>query len=351
MARFRSAPWLAAALACALLVFGTTGCDGSGDSAGEEPAGPSGKSGAVYPVTVKHTWGSTTITSEPQRIVTVGLTDQDAVLALGKVPIATTEWLGGYPGAIGPWAQDRVGDTELPTVLKDTGTGPQVEKIAALKPDVILALHSGLTKEQYTSLSKLAPVVAQPEQYGDYRIPWQELTQKVGLVLGKPVEAMEAITDTEAQIAAATRIGFKDARVVMATRHEGMFVFGSHDPRSRLLGNLGFRLPQDLDTVIGNRFGATIGKERMDLLDQDAVVWIVSDVAKDRAELHKDPSYRDLTVVSEGREVFVHESGDYGRATSFASVLSLPYVVERLALQLAFALDGMPESVVDQPMP
>jgi iron complex transport system substrate-binding protein len=35
------------------------------------------------PVTIAHKHGSTTIRSEPARIVTVGLTDQDALLALG----------------------------------------------------------------------------------------------------------------------------------------------------------------------------------------------------------------------------------------------------------------------------
>lgn len=39
--------------------------------------------------------------------MTVGLTGQDAVLALGAVPVGTTGWLGGYPGAIGPWAKDK----------------------------------------------------------------------------------------------------------------------------------------------------------------------------------------------------------------------------------------------------
>ncbi|MEU5404273.1 iron-siderophore ABC transporter substrate-binding protein [Streptomyces sp. NPDC005963] len=351
MARFRRVPRIAAVLASALLLLGGTACDSSGDSTRDESADPSGQGAAAYPVTIQHKYGSTTVTSEPQRIVTVGLTDQDAVLALGKVPIATTDWLGGYPGAIGPWAEDRLGGAKLPTVLSDTGTGPEVEKIAALKPDVILALHGGLTKEQYAALSELAPVVAQPKRYEDYAIPWQELTQKVGLVLGKREEAMQMITDTEAEIAAAARPEFKGATAVMATHHGGVFVYGSHDPRSRLLGNLGFRLPEGLDTVIGDRFGANLSEERTDLLDQDAIVWIVDDVAKDRAELYEDPSYGDLRVVSERREVLVHESSDYGHATAFVSVLSLPYVVEWLVPQLSAAVGGMPLHAAEQPVP
>ncbi|MFJ5557153.1 iron-siderophore ABC transporter substrate-binding protein [Streptomyces sp. NPDC093250] len=354
MFRSRTASRLAAALASTLLLLtAATAC--GGDDSGSDSTDSGAKAGAsgesAFPVTIAHKYGSTTIKAEPQRIVTVGLTDQDAVLALGKVPVGTTEWLGGYKGAIGPWAEDELGGAEAPTVLKDTGTGPQVEKIAALKPDLILALYGGLTKEQYESLSKFAPVVAQPKEYNDYGIPWQELTRKVGQALGKPDEATKVVEDTEATIKAAAdeHPEFKGAGAVMATPYEGMFVFGSQDARSRILTDLGFSLPKDLDKAIGDKFGANISKERTDLLDQDAVVWIAGDVAKDADKLHKDASYKDLNVVKEGREVFVDESSDYGNATSFVSALSLPYVVERLAPQLAAAVDGKPDTTVEQP--
>lgn len=68
-----------------------------------------------FPSPSPRKYGSTTVKAEPQRIVTVGLTDQDSVLALGKVPVGTTEWLGGYQGAIGPWATDKLGDGKTPT--------------------------------------------------------------------------------------------------------------------------------------------------------------------------------------------------------------------------------------------
>ncbi|MCC9708118.1 iron-siderophore ABC transporter substrate-binding protein [Streptomyces sp. MNU76] len=353
MFRSRRAPRLAVVLASATLLLATA-CAGGSDSddasgAGAEASTSSGDS--AFPVSLDHKYGSTTIKAEPKRIVTVGLTDQDAVLALGKVPVGTTEWLGGYQGAIGPWAEDKLGSAEAPTVLKDTGTGPQVEKIAALKPDLILAVYGGLTKEQYESLSKFAPVVAQPKAYNDYGVPWQEQTETIGKALGKPEEAAKAVADTEVKIKAAAddNPGFKGASAVMATPYEGMFVFGSQDARSRLLTGLGFALPTDLDKAIGDKFGANISKERTDLLDQDAVVWIVGDPAKDAAKLHKDASYKDLKVVKEGREVFVNESSDYGNATSFVSVLSLPYVVERLAPQLAAAVDGKADTEVEQP--
>ncbi|MEV6395232.1 iron-siderophore ABC transporter substrate-binding protein [Streptomyces sp. NPDC051907] len=354
MPRFRRTSRTAAALASALVVLATaSACGGNDKDAGSSNAGSksnsSGKS--AFPVTIDHKYGATTIKSEPKRIVTVGLTDQDSVLALGEVPVGTTEWVGGYKGAVGPWAADKLGGGKAPTVLKDTGTGPQVEKIAALQPDLILAVYGGLTKEQYASLSKFAPVVAQPKAYNDFGVPWKEQTTTIGKALGKPEEAAAAVKATEGKIAAAVEKHpeFKGKTSVMATPYEGMFVFGSQDSRSRLLTDLGFGLPKDLDKAIGDQFGANISKERTDLLDQGAIVWIVGDVAKDADKLHKDASYKDLKVVSEGREVYLNETSDYGHATSFGTVLSLPYVVERLAPQLAAAVDGKPATKVEQP--
>jgi iron complex transport system substrate-binding protein len=57
---------------------------------------------AVFPVTVEHRFGSTTVPTAAERIAVVGLTEQDAVLALGQVPIATTEWYGDQPSAVCP---------------------------------------------------------------------------------------------------------------------------------------------------------------------------------------------------------------------------------------------------------
>lgn len=357
MSRATTARRLAGLLVSVLFLVGTAAACGSSGDSGDSGAGggsPSpGKTTAsgAFPVTISHKFGSTTVKSEPQRIVTVGLTDQDAVLALGKVPVGTTEWLGGYKGAIGPWAQDKLGGAAVPTVLKDTGTGPQVEKIAALRPDLILAVYSGLTKTQYETLSKFAPVVAQPKEFNDYGVPWQQQTETIGKALGKADEARTLVDGVQAKFDAAKKANpaFAGASAIMATPYEGTFVYGSQDPRSRLLSDLGLKLPADLDKVIGDQFGANISKERTDLLDQGVAVWILPDTTTAVDKLHANKLYGDLNVVKQGREVFIKESGDYGNAVSLSTVLSIPYVLERLVPQLAAAVDGDPATKVEQP--
>ena len=339
---------LTAAFASFLLAIGLVTACGSGKAA--EPAA-SAAPGSAFPVTIAHKFGTTTIKAEPKRIVTVGLTDQDAVLALGKVPVGTTEWFGGFPGAIGPWATGKLQGARLPTVLKDTGTGPQVEKIAALRPDLILAVYGGLTKKQYQTLSKFAPVVAQPKQYNDFGVPWDVQTKTIGQALGQEAAAGKLVQGIDQKFAKvrADNPEFKGKTAVTATPYEGYFVYGSQDPRSRTLTSLGFTLPADLDKLIPDQFGASISKERTDLLDQQVVVWSVSNVAKDVPKLHTDKLYTDLNVVKQGREIAVGEDTPYGVAYSFVTVLSLPYLLDRLVPQLKAAVDGDPGTKVEQP--
>jgi iron complex transport system substrate-binding protein len=123
----------------------------------------------AFPFTIEHKYGSTTVTEKPERIVLVGLTEQDALLALGIVPVATRGWYGERPGAIFEWAQDKLGDAEVPVVLP--GAELNIEQIAGLNPDVIVGLYAGLTQEEYDTLSKIAPTVAQPAEYVDWGIP------------------------------------------------------------------------------------------------------------------------------------------------------------------------------------
>lgn len=67
-----------------LLVLGAAGC-GAGGSGDKEAGGEESKSGGTR--TIDHKYGSTEISGIPKRVVTVGFSDQDAVLALGLVPV------------------------------------------------------------------------------------------------------------------------------------------------------------------------------------------------------------------------------------------------------------------------
>lgn len=324
------------ALLTVLLLLGVVTACNSTSGAQEKPA-----AGGAFPVSISHKYGTTTIPSKPRRILTVGLTEQDALLALGIVPVGTTRWLGKYPGEIGPWAKAALGGAKPPTVLSDAD-GLEFEKIHALKPDLILALYSGLTQDDYNTLRRIAPTVAQPKGYADFGIPWQQLTRTVGKAVGKAAEADRLVDRVDAQLAGirSTHPQFSGASGVVATTYQGYFVYGTDDPRSRMLTSLGFRLPADLNKVIGDKYGANISPERADLLNTDAIIWLVQNMDKDPKKLHSSKLYSDLRVVRQHREVFISESTAYGNAVSFVSVLSIPYVLHRLVPQLSAAVAG-----------
>lgn len=293
-------------------------------------------SDTAFPVTLEHKYGSTTISAQPVRIVTVGLTDHDALLALGIVPVGTSEWFGGYPGSIWPWAQDKLSDV-IPEAVG--GESINFEKIASLQPDLILALYAGVTQEEYDILSQIAPTVAQPGDYVDYGIPWQELTLTVGKAVGQAAEAEALIAGVEEKFAQvrAEHPEFAGATSIVATPYEGIWVYGAQDVRGRLLTMLGFELPAGLAEITGAEFGGNLSMERADLLDVDVIIWLDAEEAE--GELG-GPVYQSLPVHTEGREVHLSSYDDpLGGATSFVSVLSLPFLLDGLVPQLADALD------------
>lgn len=330
---------LAAALLTALAA---TACGTSPPPTGPSADGAGPASGA-FPVSIGHRFGTTEVPAEPQRIVTVGLMEQDALLALGVVPVGTTEWFGGHPGAIHPWAQDELGSAPVPEVL--SGESTEFERIAALDPDLILGLYAGLDQATFDTLSRIAPTVAQPGEYVDYGVPWQEVTRTVGTAVGRSAEAERLVTETETAIAAAAAAHpeFAGATALAVTPFEGYYVYGPQDPRSRFLADLGFEIPAAVGELTGGQFGAQVSRERIGLLDTDALVWLTEgDVGRD--SILSDPLYAGFDVAAQGRDVFVDDAAEpdlYG-ATSFQTVLSIPVLLDGLVPRLSAAVDGDP---------
>lgn len=305
----------------------------------EEEESETTASAEIFPRTIEHKYGSTTIEEVPERVVTVGLFEQDVLLALGIVPVGTTEYFGEYPGAIWPWAQDELEmlGGAVPEVVGGA-EGVNFEGITALNPDLILAVYSGITEEEYELLTQIAPTVAQPNEYVDYGVPWQELTLTVGKTVGQDAEAQALVDDIEARFVQIQEEHpeFVGATSVVATLFDGIYLYGPEDVRGRLLTSLGFTLPDIAAEVAGESFGGNLSIERADLLDLDVVIWLAE---PDQADEVGGPVYQSLPVHTEGREVFLSNNDPVGGATSFVSVLSLPYLLDELVPQLAEAIE------------
>src|ERR1700742_1584830 len=139
----------------------------TGSSSSKPAAGNAGGGG----VSISHIFGETIIKEPPKRVVSAGFTEQDDLLALGVVPIAVTNWFGDQPFGVWPWAQPKLGNAK-PVVL-NLDNGIQVQKIAGLKPDLIVAINAGVDADTYQRLSAIAPTV--PQSDGDaFFEPWKE---------------------------------------------------------------------------------------------------------------------------------------------------------------------------------
>ncbi|WP_181784034.1 ABC transporter substrate-binding protein [Pseudonocardia pini] len=320
-------------LAAALLAAAATvlaGCAAE-TAPTETPAGAAPAADA-YPVTIEHRFGSATIPAAPQRVVSLGYTEQDAILAFGVVPVGVRYAFGPQDDVFFPWADQAAGGAQ-PTILPREAVDP--EAVAALRPDLIMAITAGLEQNEYDVLSRIAPVVVPPKDYVDFGVPWQVQTRVTGQALGQTARADELVRQVEARFAEvkAANPGLVGKTLALSgPSSDGQYPFhATDDTRTRFFGELGMVVPPELDAVAGDRFYGYLSREQASMLDQDVLV-LQSGSAEERAAIEADPILAAVPVVAEGRSLFI-EGADYD-ALQFASALSLPYLLDGFVPEL-----------------
>lgn len=230
-----------------------------------------------FPITLEHAWGSTTIEAAPQRVVTWGWGNEDAAIALGVVPVGIPfQSYGGGDDGVQPWIEGALvaAGAAAPTVLDNTGE-PPFEQIAALEPDLILAVFSGVTEGQYALLSAIAPTVAYSGEA--WSTPWQEVTRTVGRALGKSAEAEVLVADTQAWLAAefAAHPELADITFASANDYDGaMAVYAPLDARMKFLTDLGLTMDPSVAALApgDSQFYYPLSYELFDQLEGDIFV-------------------------------------------------------------------------------
>jgi iron complex transport system substrate-binding protein len=304
----------------------------AGCASGAAPAAPE----AAAPVAVPHKFGETVVPARPQRVVSLGYTEQDAILAFGVVPVAVRYAFGPEDDAFFPWADSAAGDAR-PVILAREGI--DFEQVAALQPDLIMAVTAGLDQQQYDTLSRIAPTVVQPAEYVDFGTPWQVQTRVTGQALGQPERAEELVAQVEARFAEA-KAAHPDLTgrtlALSGPMYDGSYPFhATDDTRTRFFGALGMVVPPGLDAAAGDSFYGTVSRENAGMLNADVLVWQAGS-PQERAEIESDPILAAQPVVREGRALFV-DGTDYD-ALQFSSVLSLPHLLDDFVPRLAAAV-------------
>lgn len=214
----------------------------------------------TFPLSVEHAYGTTVIENEPIRVVTWGWGTQDAVLALGVVPVGIPAMgYGAEEDGVLTWTRDAIeaAGAEMPEILGDGASGPNFEAIAALEPDVILAIYSGVDEAEYARLSQIAPTVVFPKTR--WTASWQEVVLMSGAALGKSDAAAALVTDTEKfiadEVAKYPQIAGKTVINLVRNSDSQASVRKAIDPRTQLLLSFGLlpaKEPADSDPTAFN---------------------------------------------------------------------------------------------------
>lgn len=281
-------------------------------------------------VTVKHMFGETKVPAPPKRVVSAGFTDQDDLLAVGVVPIAVTNWWGDQPFGVWPWALPKLGGAQ-PEVL-DLANGIQIDRIAALKPDLIVATNAGVDRDTYDKLSEIAPTIPQSGQDAFFE-PWKDQAATIGQAVFKFDEMaalVKAVDDKFTEIAKNNpQFAGKKALLLEGAIVDDSVHVVTPGWRSDFLTQMGLSIP---DTG-----GSAITRDKMAsaLNGTDVLIW-TTESDDQQAALLADPTVAKLDATIRNRNVFTGK--DLAGAIAFASPLSYPVVADQLTPALANAL-------------
>ncbi|WP_275571825.1 ABC transporter substrate-binding protein [Mycolicibacterium vanbaalenii] len=291
---------------------------------GSEKPGAIASDGSV---TVRHAFGETKIPKPPTRVVSAGLTDADDLLALGVVPIAVTDWFGAEPFGVWPWAQPRLGGAQ-PVVLS-LADGIQVEQIAGLAPDLIVATDAGLDQDTYVRLSEIAPTIAQSGPAAFFE-PWRDQAGAIGQAVFRHDDMQKLIADVDARFGGVKdshpQFAGKKAVLLAGTLFRDSVQVSGPSWRHEFLTQMGLTILETDDALIPRDGIAEV------LEAADVLVW-TTESDQEQAALLADPA---IAGIPARRHVFTGK--ELAGAIAYASTLSYPVVADRLPSMLAAAV-------------
>ncbi|GAA3594550.1 iron-siderophore ABC transporter substrate-binding protein [Kineosporia mesophila] len=312
--------------AVALAGLALTTLSACGDSSSTADTAKSSASGA-FPATVATKFGDVTIESKPERVVALGWSDAETALALGVQPVGASDWLAFGGEGVGPWAQGRY--TQAPEII---GTlEPEYEKIAALKPDLILDVKSSGDQERYDTLSKIAPTVGVPEGAEAYLTSWEDQTTMIATALGEKEKGEKLISDitAEYQKYADANPEFAGKTITVGSRtSEGWGAYVKGNGRVTFAEMLGFTInPKVQEKAEPGTFSVKVSEENLTMLDADLVVMLP--IYIDAKEISDNALFTAVPAVKAGHSVVIDDA-DIRLAFSAESPLSIGYALEHV---------------------
>ncbi|MEK5186117.1 iron-siderophore ABC transporter substrate-binding protein [Solibacillus sp. FSL R5-0449] len=331
---------LMAMLFVAIGLLVVAGCSDKETSSNENNEATSGSSNSEdsatqYPIVIKHALGETVIEEKPERVATVAWANHDVALALGVVPVGFSAANYGVQDESGmlPWTAEKLKELgeENPNIYQDTD-GIDFEAVSDSNPDVILAAYSGLTQEEYDTLSEIAPVVAYPET--PWVITWRDQILYNAKGMGMEEEGKQLIADTEKLIQDKANefpeIKGKKAAFGMftATDLSKFYIYTPADPRGELLEELGMEYPESIKAQVQDEssFYIELSAENADALN-DAEILIAYGDDNTLKALQADPILGKVPAIQNGSVLIIPDNTPLAAAGN-PNPLSLQYTID-----------------------
>ncbi|MFF8705619.1 iron-siderophore ABC transporter substrate-binding protein [Streptomyces albidoflavus] len=339
-------------VAAAAALLALSACGSGAESESKDSAGSKEQKGSAgsFPLTVEHALGKTTIPAKPKRVATVNWANHEVPLALGVVPVGMAAANFGDDDGNGvlPWVEEKLDELDAKTpVLFDETDGIDFEAVADTKPDVILAAYSGLTKKDYDTLSKIAPVVAYPD--APWATPWREIIRTNSEAIGLSGEGEKLIKELDGEIAAtAAKYPQLKGKTAMFMTHldpndvSEIGFYTTHDTRTQFFLDLGMKTPGSIEKASKgtDKFALTRSAEQIDTFDD---VDIVTGYGDEKGELldniRKDKVLSKMPAIDRGSAYLLPGSSSPLATAANPTPLSISYVLDDYAAALAKAAD------------
>lgn len=301
-------------------------------------------------ISIKHVYGTTEVPADATKVATVAWANQDVLLALGIMPLGFSKQTWGVTDGSGmlPWTKEKVDELTAngaaqPKLFDDDGgvkINPQA--VNATKPEVILAVYSGMSKEEYETLSKIAPTVAYPKVA--WGTPWRETIAINATAVGKKAEGEKLVADLEKQVAdaVAKHPQIKGKAAAFCYTAEGDATkFGYYttaDPRTAFLSDLGMKVPASVEKASkenASAFNVDVSTENADSLnDFDLIVMYGTE--SDLAAMQANSLLSQVRAIKNGAVAFVGNSDPMAASTN-PGPLSIPWGIEKYVGLIATA--------------
>lgn len=283
----------------------------------------------VFPRTITHFGGTTTIPAPPQRVVVIATGQTDAALTLGVVPVGAAS--GDDADLVPRYVRDAFPQyaAQLASIAPvGTRQSPNLEAIAALHPDLVLA-NAAASQDIYPALSAIAPTVL----VQGTGVNWKQDFLLLADGLGKEGAAQTFLGDFTTDAAA---LGESAGEETVS------FVRVTAD-RTRIFGVASFAGFIAWDARLGRppaqQFDATskdLSPEELVLADADRIFYSVQGATTEAATAGSatvaNPLWQALPAVRDGRAVLVDDDPWYLNAGPTAARLVLTGLAAALAV-------------------